>query len=264
MIPIFKKNNQLLCENYRPISLLPIFSKIMEKVMYIRMYNYLNINDLFYDCQFGFRANHSTKHALISTVEYLKTHLDSGKLVGGIFIDLQKAFDTVNHKILCEKLAYYGFRGKTIQLIESFLTNRKQFVSINGFDSSKLNVQCGVPQGSTLGPLLFLIYINDFRFCLKKSNASHFADDTCIMYASEKLKTIETVLNTDLKAASEWLKANRLSLNVGKTKLLLFHSKHKKVLFDESYIKLNGTRLNPSTHVKYLGMFIDDNISWDY
>ena len=135
----------------------------------------------------------------------------------------------MNHQILCDKLSFYGFRGKIKSLIQSFLTNRQQFVSINGFDSSKLDIKCGVPQGSTLGPLLFLIYINDLRFCLNKSTSSHFADDTCIMYASKKMKTLETVLNADLKSVSDWLKANRLSLNIDKTKLLIFHSKRKKI-----------------------------------
>ena len=150
-----------------------------------------------------------------------------------------------------------------IKLIKSFLTNRKQYVSINGFESEKLDVTCGVPQGSTLGPLLFLIYINDLRLSLKFSTASHFADDTCIIYRSKKLKTLESDLNHDLKLCSEWLNANRLSLNVDKTKLLLFHSKKKKMDY-EICSKINGSKLNPSDHVKYLGIFLDKNLAWDY
>ena len=139
-----------------------------------------------------------------------------------VFIDLQKAFDTVNHDILCEKLAFYGFRGNSQLLIKSFLSNRQQYVSINRFDSSKLDIHCGVPQGSILGPLLFLLYINDLRF----------ADDMCILYASNKLKSIETVLNCDLKLISDWLKANRLSLNVDNSKLLMFKSKQRMFLLN--------------------------------
>ena len=152
--------------------------------------------------------------------------MDSGYIAAGVFIDLQKAFDTVNHQILCDKLAYYGFRGKALNLIQSFLTNRKQVVSINGFESSKLDITCGVPQGSTPGHLLFLLYINDLKFCLNKSSSNHFADDTCLIYASKKIKTLETILNTDLKATSEWLKANGLSLNVKECQLIIFHSKY--------------------------------------
>ena len=109
------------------------------------------------------------------------------------------------------------------------MSNRKQFVSINGFESSKLNIACGVPQGSTLGPLLFLVYLKDLRFCLNKSSPNHFVDDTCLIYASKRIKTLETDLNTDLKATSEWLKANRLSLNVKKSQLIILHSKLKKI-----------------------------------
>ena len=180
VIPIFKKDDPLNVKNYRPISLLPIFSKIFEKAIYTRMYHYLELNDLIFKRQFGFRANHSTNHALISMTEDIKSHLDSNKFVSGIFIDLEKAFDTVNHEILCNKLSYYGFRGKVNDLIKSFLMNRTQFVSVNGVDSHLLNINCGVPQGSTLGPLLFLLYINDLRFSLTYSIASDFADDTCI------------------------------------------------------------------------------------
>ena len=166
VIPIFKKDNPLLSINYRPISLLPIFSKIFEKLIYSRMYKFLETNKLKYSRQFGFRANHSTNHALISMTETIKSFLDRGNFVAGIFIDLEKAFDTVNHGILCNKLSYYGFRGKTNELLKSFLSNRHQYVSVNGFDSSHLGIKCGVPQGSTLGPLLFLLYINDLRYSL--------------------------------------------------------------------------------------------------
>ena len=183
-------------------------------------------------------------------------------IAAGVFIDLQKAFDTVNHLILCGKLAYYGFRGKSLHLIQSFLNNRKQFVSSNGFESSKLNITCGVPQGSTLGPLLFLIYLNDLRFSLNKSNSNHFADDACLTYAGKKIKTLETGLNTDLKATSEWLKANRLSLNVKISQLLIFHSKFKKVDITRFSIKFEGIKLIPSKYVKYLGFYIDENLSW--
>ena len=209
VIPIFKKEDPLLCKNYRPISLLPIFSKILEKLIYDRMYNFIETNKLLSEKQFGFRKNHSTSHALISLTESIKKHLDERKKVAGVFIDLPKAFDTVNHKILCNKLSYYGFRGKSNDLIKSFLTNRKQFVSINGYDSTQLPITCGVPQGSTLGPLLFLLYINDLRFCLKHATASHFADDTCLTYASIKSSTLQTDLNYDLKKPNKLAKSKQ-------------------------------------------------------
>ena len=150
-----------------------------------------------------------------------------------------------------------------VNSIKSFLSNRQQYVSINGFDSSKLDIHCGVPQGSTLGPLPFLLYINDLRFALKDSIASHFADDTCILYASNKLKSIETVLNCDLKLISDWLKSNRLSLNVDKSKLLMFKSKQKMLNSVSISIKLGGVKLIPSDDVKYLGVHLDKYLSWD-
>ena len=264
VIPIFKKGDHLVCKNYRPISLLPIFSKILEKLIYNRMYSFLNENNLIYNLQFGFRSNYSTNHALISIIEYIKKSLDNGNLVGGIFIDLEKAFDTVNYEILCNKLPYYGFRGKIEFLIKSFLSNRKQCVSINGFVSTELPLICGVPQGSTLGPLLFLIYINDFRFSLQDSLSNHFADDTCILYSSKEINNLESVINDDLIRASLWLKANKLSLNADKSKLLIFHSKQRNIDFDNLVIKLDDFILKPSDYVKYLGIFIDKNLSWDF
>ena len=264
VIPIYKKDNPMLCQNYRPISLLPIFSKILEKLIYKRMYDFIEKHNLIYKRQFGFRSKHSTTHALISTTESIKSQIDEGNIAGGVFIDLQKAFDTVNHDILCDKISYYGFVGISQQIIRSFLSNRKQYVSINGFDSSENTVMCGVPQGSTLGPLLFLLYINDLHLAMKKSVASHFADDTCISFSAKKIKSLETVLNYDLKIVADWLKANRLSLNVDKSKLIIFKSK-RKIISDNSFsIKLNGYKLEPADQVKYLGLYLDKNLSFDY
>ena len=263
VIPVFKAGNENLCENYRPISLLPIYSKIYEKVMYSRIYEFLSQNNLIYNRQFGFRANHSTNHSIISLTEEIKSALDSGQLVAGVFLDLKKAFDTINHNILIHKLQYYGFRGITSQLLLSYLSNRKQFVYIDGCKSSLEDISCGIPQGSTLGPLLFLMYINDLRFCLRNSKANHFADDTCITYSNKKQALLEKGLNEDLISVTEWFKANRLSLNVSKSKLLIFRSKRKKVDLNQISIKLSENILEPVQSVKYLGMLINDNLSWD-
>ena len=151
------------------------------------MYSFLTSEKLIYEKQFGFRSNYSTNHALISLTEKLKNHLDSGLFVAGVFVNPEKAFDTVNHKILCEKLNYYGFRGGFNQLLRSYLDNRKQYVSINGFDSVTKPVNFGVPQGSSLGPLLFLIYINDFSFSLSKTECGHLADDTRLSHLPIKM-----------------------------------------------------------------------------
>ena len=256
VVPIFKKDDPLKSNNYRPISLLPIFSKIFEKLIYSRIYSFLEKNNL-QDKQFGFRSKHSTTHALISLTESIKKFLDKKDIVSGIFIDLEKAFDTANHSTLCDKLNYYGFRGKFNDLIKSYLANRKQFVSINGYDSTKLDIICDVPQGSTLGPLLLLLYINDLQNSLKFAKSSHFADDTCLTYSKENPKTLGK--KHDLKN----LRADRLSLNADKTKLLILKLKYNKNQYQDMIIKLLGKRLEPSTSVKYLGIQIDHNLSWD-
>ena len=162
--PLHKKECKLNFQNYRPISLLSVFSKIFEKTIYTRIYSYLVNDKLIFDTQFGFRSNYSTNHALLSITECIKELVDTGKYVCGVFVDLEKVFDTVNHRILCGKLNYYGLRGNVNRLIQSYLANRSQFVSINGFDSGLRNILCGVPQGSSLALFysLFILMISDY------------------------------------------------------------------------------------------------------
>jgi hypothetical protein len=178
--------------------------------------------------------------------------------------DIDKTFDTVHHDILCEKIKSYGFRGNINRLLKSYLGDRKQYVSINGFDSNVKNVACGVPQGSSLGPLLFLLYINDLYLSLSQTSCGHFADDTFIIYNSKKPKTIETVINTELKEVTKWLRLNKLSLNAGKTELIFFRSNRHILEYDNIYIKFNGLRLIPVDFIKYLGMYIDKFLNWNY
>ena len=184
--PLHKKESKLDHRNYRPISLLSVVSKIFEKLIYKRIYFYLDQKKLIYSKQFGFRANFSTNHAIISLTEHIRKLLDKGDYVCGVFVDLEKAFDTVHHEILCDKIKAYGLRGNINNLLKSYLSDRKQYVSINGFDSDVKDVTCGVPQGSSLGPLLFLLYINDFYLCLSQTSCGNFADDTFIVYNSKK------------------------------------------------------------------------------
>ena len=262
--PLHKKDSKIDHRNYRPISLLSVVSKIFEKLIYKRIYFYLDQKKLIYSKQFGFRGNHSTNHAIISLTEHIRKLLDNGDYVCGIFVDLEKAFDTVHHEILCDKIKAYGLRGNINDLLKSYLSDRKQYVSINGFDSVARNVTCGVPQGSSLGPLLFLIYINDFFLCLSQTSCGHFADDTFIIYNSKKAKTIETVINTELKEVIKWLRLNKLSLNAGKTELIFFHSSRHQLDYDNIYINFNGVRLKPVDFIKYLGMFIDKYLNWNH
>ena len=262
--PIFKnKGDPLQFENYRPISLLSNINKIFEKLVYKRLYSFLNKYNCIYDLQFGFRAKHSTNYALISLTELVREALDSGKFACGIFVDLQKAFDTVDHEILLKKLDYYGIRGLANGWFRSYLTDRHQFTSINGYDSNQNLMKYGVPQGSVLGPLLFLIYINDLNKAIHFSVVHHFADDTNLLVSNRSIKTIQKQINIDLKALCKWLRANKISLNASKTELLLFRHPNKKINFDLK-IKLNGKKLIPSSYVKYLGIYIDCHLNWKY
>ena len=261
-IPIYKKGSRLTACNYRPISLLSNLNKILEKLMFSRVYKFIEKYNCIYELQFGFREKHSTNHALINITETIRSALDNNKTVCGIFVDLQKAFDTVNHEILLEKLQYYGVRGMTNEWFKSYLTNRKQFVSINGYDSDVKELRHGVPQGSVLGPLLFLLYINDLHFAIKHSNVYHFADDTNLLHINESFKKSQKYLNFDLKYLHKWLLANKISLNCNKTELIFFHKPRSK-LPEKHKIKLNGTVLKHSHAIKYLGVHLDETLSGD-
>ena len=188
--PIHKKNETTKCENYRPISLLPNISKIFERVMYNRLDEFMTLSEIIYKFQFGFRKQYSTNHALLSIVEQIPTALDEKKFACGVFIDLEKAFDTVNHEILLSKLNHYGIRGVANKWFSSYLSNRYERVSLNGVSSTRLPVTCGVPQASILGPLLFLIYINDMNTAIQFSTTYHFADDTNLFYSSKSINQL--------------------------------------------------------------------------
>ena len=195
--------------------------------------------------------------------EEIRKHIDNNKFAVGVFIDLQKAFDTVDHEILLQKLHHYGIRGTANDWFRSYLTNRQQFVSIDGENSTLKLMSHGVPQGSVLGPLLFLIYINDLHNAIKYSKTRHFADDTNLLLANSSMKKIKKQLNIDLKILTAWLKANKISLNASKTEILIFRHPNKPINYDP-IIKLDGNRIYPSKYVKYLGILIDPHLTWKY
>ena len=259
-IPIFKKGSRLLISDYRPISLLSNLNKIMEKLIFKRIYEFLEKYNCLYDLQFGFRSKHSIVHALISITESIRSALDDSKFVCGIFVDLQKAFNTVNHNILLNKLSHYGIRGTMNEWFKSYLQGRKQIVSINGVESELRELNHGVPQGSVLGPLLFLIYINDLNRCISNSKVYHFADDTNLLHINSCFKKLQKNLNYDLKRLTHWLDSNMISLNCTKTELIYFRKK-RSANPTTNKIKLNGKRLIPTDHIKYLGVYLDETLS---
>ena len=180
--------------------------------MYKRLYRFLDAFEVLYPLQFGFREKHSTTHALLRLTESIKHSIDNGKYGCGVFLDLQKAFDTVNHGILLQKLEHYGVRGNTLNWFQSYLIGRAQYVTVNGHMSGFLPVSCGVPQGSGLGPLLYLIYVNDLPSVSKVLRFYLLADDTSIYYDSDNLINLQKVVNRELRKVRKWLDANRLSL----------------------------------------------------
>ena len=263
VIPLFTKGCTETVSNYRPISLLSVFSNITEKLMYKRLYQFLDVHKILYNLQFGFCAPHSINHALVSLTESIKSSLDNKHFGCGIFIDLQKAVDTVNHETLLNKLKHYGIRGTALTWFSSYLSNRTQCVSVNGHISSHLKVTCGVPQGSFLGPLLFLIYINDPPKSSKKLSFYLFADDTNIYFESDDLNQLEKVVNNELKHVKKWLDVNKLALNVDKTNFIIFHSRQHS-LNKSVNIKIGKEHVKKAKYVKFLGLLLDENLSWKY
>ena len=185
--------------NYRPISLLSNIEKFFEKLMHSRLIEFLEEKQILYYRQFGFRKDFSTNHAILTLLESIQKAQDNGQLACEIFLDLEKAFDTVSHDILLEILNHYGIRGIENDWFRSYLSGRTQFVSINGFNSDYKTVKYGVPHGSVVGPLLFLIFINDLNIAIKNSETFHFADDTCLLNIKDSVKKINKIDNNDLK-----------------------------------------------------------------
>ena len=237
VIPIHKDGSTQDVNIYRPISLLSIFDKIIEKLMHKRLYSFLEKNNILFCNQFGFRKNNSTVYALAQITEMIKVSIDKGKFGCGIFIDPRKAFDTVNHKILLMKLEH-GIRDNVLKWFQSYLSNRKQYVSINGESSEPLEINCGVPQGSVLGPLLSLLYINDLPNISNVLDFYLFADDMNIYYESNSIQDLEKTINKELNKLYLWLNVNRLSLNIDKTNYKIFHPYNKPM--KQHIIKINN------------------------
>ena len=289
VIPIFKSEDPLLFSNYRPVSVLPVISKVLERLMYNRLLKYLNKYDLIYSHQFGFRTKHSPNLALIYLMDKISTAMDEGKYVIGLFLDFKKAFDTVNHEILLQKLSYYGIKDISLKWFESYLDNRSQYVDYNGTKSKNMKISCGVPQGSILGPLLFLVYINDLPQVSKKLFALMFADDSNMFISGTNLTELINTVNEEMINVVEWLRVNKLSLNLKKTHFIIFskgrpsikintstrtnentnnnNNETTKILFKpplpaDTKLIIDNVNVERKTCTKFLGVMLDERLSF--
>ena len=261
VLPVFKKGLQTTMGNYRPTSLLSVFNRILERLIYNRLINFIEKMNIIYAKQIGFCSKHSTEHAILNIVANIHKGIENGKFSCGIFLDLSKAFDTVNHAILIKKLEHCGIRGLAKEWFISYLHNKKQFTSIGNTNSEELPISCGVPQGSVLGPLLFLLFINDFKNCTSSLDLHLFADDSNFFFSHKNLAQLEMIINVELVHVQTWLSTNKLSLNIDKSNYVFFHPPQKKVNISIK-LNINDTSLKEKPCIKYLGIMLDSNLNW--
>ena len=232
--------------------------------MYNRVYNHLDSKGLLYEKQFGFQRNDLLEHAILQLTRDITSSFKKGEYTLGVFIDFSKAFDTADHQILIKTLQYYGIDGTALEWFKSYLSNRKQYISTQEISESCLDIICGVPQGFILGPLLFLIYVNDL---FKASNCLMevlFADDTNLFISHKNIDTLVAIVNVELENVSTWFKSNTLSLNVDKTKWSLFHPLSKRQFLSQTLpnLLIEDIHIKREHVTKFLGVFIDENLFW--
>ena len=270
IVPIYKgreSGSQHEYTNYRPISLLQSMSKVLEKLVDSQLRKFLKHQDVLYSKQFGFRGKRGCDQALLLFTDFAKSHISMGSKVLTAFLDLKKAFDTVDHGILLEKLMMYGVGGTANDWFRNYLQDRKQLVQLpSGHQSDLKIVNLGVPQGSVLGPLLFLLYMNDLAFCVPEFNTILFADDTSLSLAGQNYIQLLQEFNRLLGRVSDWLRVNLLSLNVSKTKYMLFKKQrenmdHGKVFINGEEVLRVGKGLKQETY-KYLGVLIGEDLTF--
>src|SRR6267154_2747293 len=238
-----------------------IFYKILEKLIVKRLYAFFDFENVLYKYQFGFRKNHSTKLAVLEVADLCYANLDNNSYTLGLFIDIQKAFDSIDVNILLTKLYSYGIRGIMYDWLKDYLCDRMQYTFVNGVKSSTDKINIGVPQGSVLGPLLFLIYVNDMHAATPETTPKLFADDTNIFLAANNLSELALKANVCLDNIYQWCLANRLTINMDKTNYTIFSPK-KNLITDIIQIHIGNTQIKYTTCCKYLGMMIDNRLEW--
>ena len=234
----------------------------MERAIQVQLLNFITDNKILSINQSGFRRNHSTETTVVFLVDNILERMDKRQFTGSVFIDLKKAFDVVNHNYLLYKLEHYGVRNDSLDWFRNYLTTRTQTVNFGNVLSTNSNVDYGVPQGSILGPLLFILFINDLPQCLENCSISMYADDTVIYYSAAILKSVQTVVQDDMDKIALWMVDNELLLNESKTKTLLFGTRQKLGEGADFDININGTKLEQVYSFKYLGMTLDYQLNW--
>jgi hypothetical protein len=260
-VPIFKNGEKVLVSNYRPISVLSNFSKVFERLIYRRLESFYTRTNFFNDCQFGFLPKSNTVAAVISFITFLRDSLNRRQYTSAIFIDMSKAFDCVVHDILLEKLYKSGVRGNFHELLKSYLSNRSQLVRIGKSESSRQDIQFSVPQGSILGPLLFLVYINDVFELGLRGRLQLYADDAVLMYSRSCITDLYDDMQHDLDILNNWLYNNCLTANSGKTNFIIFKDPRKIISYNRS-LYLGGSLINKVDETTYLGLIIDSSLSF--
>ena len=260
VVPIFKSGDKTDINNYRPISLLPVIAKVFERLLYNRVQSFIEKHNILSTTQYGFRSKFSPEHAVVDIVSSCYDSINDGQFTGLIMLDLKKAFDSVTHYILLQKLEHYGIRGKAFNLFSSYLSNRQQYVSLQGINSSTLRIEYGVPQGSVLGPLLFLLYINDLTNSIN-TTPRLFADDTCIIANAPSATVLEQTLNREMTNLSMWINANKLTVNPSKSYALII-SPNAKIDPPILNISYNHSPVKVVNSVKYLGIVLDNKLQF--
>ncbi len=261
--PLYKSGPRNQPDNYRPISVLPTVGKIFERLIHTQCQKYLTDHHILTEAQAGFRKGRSTGTCLAEFLHNIYGEIDRGNAVGVLFLDLAKAFDSVDHELLLDKLRLLGFKANSVAWFKSYLKDRYQVTAVGGCISDVAKVECGVPQGSILGPLLFLCFLNDLPIHLKHCIPSLYADDTALLYADNNILSISNKLNVELRNVFEWFCRNKLKVNPTKTKCMLFHSRRKFRNDSELLICLNRTEIEQVDNYKYLGLHLDTHLSFD-
>ena len=267
VVPLYKGKEHFLETNYRPILLLTTVSKILEKIVYQHVYSFLQDTGQIYDNQYGFRANHSCEHAIGQVVGSLVKNMENRLHSVCILLDLSKAFNTIEHQILLSKLELYGIRGSALSWFENYLTNCKLRVKCRTVSNMKETmskeypVEYGTPQGSCLGPLIFLIFVNDLHLHLQHSESVQFADDTTLLFRHRNLNYLRFCIESELLTIQDWFNANKLTLNVDKSSYLLYHNCKQPIPIFK--ILLNGVEIPKTSCAKFLGVWLDDKLKWN-